>query len=216
MTRWRSVLVIVTTGLGAGALGAVWASSRSTKSPPPRPASLETERPETTARVVVPPGWNPALVSRLSHVEQQLDELRHPDASPPAAAGPSAGAGPNPVEAREKERAIQYDQELDYRQEALANHASEPSDPAWAGPLASTMRQSLSTAFEGLAQTANVDCRSKTCTATLTFPTPSDALVSLRQSASKLSVDGCGSLAAIPTPPTSAGPYDLTLVYTCR
>jgi len=216
MTGWRLVLVIVATGLGAGALGAVVVSSRSPGSPPPTPAARGAERTETAAPIVVPPGWNLALVSRLSHVEQQLDELRHADASPPVARGTSADAGPNPVEAREKEREIQYQQELDYREDALAKHAGEPSDSAWAGPLAATMQQSLGTAFDGLAKTTNVDCRSKTCVATLTFPTPSDALVSLRQSASKLSVQGCGSLAAIPTPPTTAGPYDLTLVYTCR
>jgi hypothetical protein len=214
MMTWRLLLAIGATGLGAGALGAVLASSSAAKSPPPRPGSVRTESPETPAPVI-PPGWNLALVSRLSHVEQRLDELGHSDAAPPAAAGASEGVGPNPAESREQQRLDQYQKELEYREQALANHAREPSDVAWAGPQAATMQQSLSNAFGGLARTANVDCRSKTCTATLTFPTPSDALVSFRDS-SKLSVQGCGSLAAVPTPPTSAGPYDLTLVYTCR
>jgi hypothetical protein len=212
----RLVLVIVATGLGAGALGSVLASSRLTKPPSPRSSAVSTERSQDPAPVI-PPGWDLALVSRLSHVEQRLGELgrARPDASPSAAAEPSADKGSDPVQAREEQRANQYQQELDYRERALATHTAEATDTAWAGPLAATMQQSLSTSFQGLARTTNVDCRTKTCTATLTFPTPSDALMSFHDS-SKLSVQGCSGLAAVPTPPTSAGPYDLTLIYSCR
>ena len=47
------------------------------------------------------------------------------------------------------------------------------------------------------------------------FPTPKGALVSLQQT-HKLLVQGCEGFAAIPTPPTGAGPYDLTVIYICR
>ena len=217
MAGMRLIVVIVATGLGAGALGAGLTSTRLGKASPASPVSVAAERPAVPAPVI-PPGWNLALVSRLSHVEERLDQLQlAADAATPVSAEPAA-ADPDQdqVPSREQERAAQYESELAFRQDALARHGEEPSDPAWARPLAASMQDSLSKGFEGVARTTNVDCRSQTCIATLTFPTPSDALVSLRESSSKLTVQGCGSVAAVPTPPSNAGPYDLTVIYTCR
>jgi hypothetical protein len=217
MAGLRLILVIVATGLGAGALGAVLTFSRLSKAPPPSPVSVAAERPEVPG-AVIPPGWNLALVSRLSHVEDRLDQLQLAADAPPVASAEPVAADPeqDPVRSREQERAAQYEAELAFRQDALAKHAGEPNDAAWAGPVTDSMRDSLTKGFDGVARTTNVDCRSKTCIATLTFPTPSDALVSLRQSSAKLTVPGCSSVAAVPTPPTSAGPYDLSVIYTCR
>lgn len=217
MAGLRLIVVIVATGLGAGALGALLTSSRLSKAPPPSPVSVAAERPAAPLPVI-PPGWNLALVSRLSHVEEQLDQLhRAGDASPSASAAPAAAdADQDPVQSHEQERAAQYEAELAFREDALAKHAGEANDAAWAGPLSASMRDSLTNGFDGVARTTSVDCRSQTCIATLTFPTPSDALISLRQSSAKLSVQGCTSVAAVPTPPTSPGPYDLTVIYTCR
>jgi len=214
MASWRAGALVMVTGLASGTLGALLYAHLA-KPPARSPVAVATERPQPPAPVIIPPGWDPALVSRLANVEQKLDEMRSPAALSPAAAEAPADAGPNDEQAQQRQRAAEYQEDLDYLEKALADHASEPTDGSWAGPLVASMQQSLGKAFEGAAQTKSVDCRSKTCTATLSFPTPKDALVSLQQT-HKLQVQGCKGFAAIPTPPTGAGPYDLTVVYNCR
>jgi hypothetical protein len=214
MAGWRSTAVVMVTGLASGTVGSV-VYAHFVKSRAQSPVALMTERSESPKPVIIPPGWDLALVSRLANVEQKLDDLRASAPEAPGESRPTGDAGPNDEEAQKRQLAADYQQDLDYLDKALADHANEPSDGAWATPLATSMQQALGKAFDGTAQTKSVDCRSKTCTATLTFPTPRDALASLRQP-NGLVVQGCNGFAAIPTPPATAGPYDLTVVYNCR
>jgi hypothetical protein len=211
---WPLVAVVGAVGLGSGTVGAI-VYARIHKPAPPIPVAAAGEGPQHAP--IVPPGWNLALVSRLASVEQKVDELRAPAAVPSASIGASADpTAKERQEERERQRAADYQKELDYREKALTEHASEPSDQSWAAPQAASMEQSIKTAFEGSARAATVDCRTKTCVATLTFPSPSDALVSMGQRAQKLAVEGCQGFVAIPTPPTSDGPYDMKVMYNCR
>jgi hypothetical protein len=212
MAGWRSAVLVAMTGLASGTLGAILYAHFAI--PSPRLVSSRLERPEVQGPVI-PPGWDRALVSRVSTVEQRLDEIGSRAPAPPASTKLSAASEPKDERTREQRRAEHYQKELDHLEKMLADHASEPNDDAWARPLATSMQQSLSRAFEGVAQTKNIDCRSKTCTATLSFPTPGAALASLQQSR-KYTFIGCKGGSIIPTPPKSAGPYDLTVVYSCR
>jgi hypothetical protein len=58
----------------------------------------------------------------------------------------------------------------------------------------------------------NVDCRSRTCVATLTFPSPSDALTFLASPSLRMLGRELRGLTSTPAPPSSAGAYDLTIV----
>src|SRR5262245_6690078 len=176
--NWRLVVVATVAGLASGTIGAV-VFGRVAKSPAPQTTPVATPGPP---QAVVPPGWNLALLSRLAQVEQKVDNLQAPAGAPPAPAEAPADPGQSPdekarLEEREQERTAHYQKELDYLEKALADHASEPSDDAWARPLAANMEQSINKVLEGSGKTKLVDCSSKTCTATLAFPTPGDALV---------------------------------------
>ena len=168
MAGWRSTALVAVTGLVSGTFGAI-AYGHFTKPSGPRSAASSTEHPAARASVI-PPGWDPTLVSRLANVEEKLDRLGSPVAAGPVAAKAPASSGSNDGRTREKQRAEHYQQELDLLERHLADHASEPRDDAWANPLADSMQRSLSAAFEGAAQTKSIDCRSRTCTATLSFP----------------------------------------------
>jgi len=213
MPRWRSTALVAVTGLVSGTFGAV-VYGHFTRPSGPRSAASSTEHPQARASVI-PPGWDPTLVSRLANVEEKLDKLGSPVAAASLPAKAPASPGSKDGRTREERRAEHYQKELDLLERHLADHASEPRDDAWASPLTERMQRSLSAAFEGSAQTTSVDCRSKTCTATLSFPTPGAALASIQQSRNFV-VLGCKGGSVIPKPPTNAGPYDLTVVYNCR
>lgn len=219
MRGWQLVAIVAVTGIASGAAGAMLYSRFMLPAAVRTPTTVLTvERPAAQAPVrvpIVPPGWDPTLVPRLAVVENRLDALRtssRTESSPTSDAPQLVGDD----RTREEKRADHYQQELDYRKDALADHDREPTDNAWAGPQVASMQQSLGKAFDGTAQTKSVDCRSKTCTATLAFPTPSDALVALAQKSQGLTVQGCKGAVAIPTPPANAGVYDLTVLYNCR
>jgi hypothetical protein len=164
---------------------------------------------------VVPPGWDPRLVDRVSHLEGQVDKLNAPSESADAADDASRFDERQRVAQREQERLEHYRSELRYRDELLNQHALEDSDAIWARPLEHSIRDSLSAAQLG-ADVGIVDCRSATCLSTLSFPSPRDALVSLRRNAVSLSMAGCRGFIAIPTPPAGNGRYELTVIHTCR
>ncbi len=76
MAGWRSTALVAVTGLVSGTFGAI-AYGHFTKPSGPRPAASSTEHPEARASVI-PPGWDPTLVSRLANVEEKLDKLGSP------------------------------------------------------------------------------------------------------------------------------------------
>ena len=78
------------------------------------------------------------------------------------------------------------------------------------------MRESLAM-MRDQAELTDVDCRRRTCTATLRFSTPAHALATIQQDLQRLAVQGCQGIIAIPTPPTGDGAYDMTVLYNgCR
>jgi hypothetical protein len=97
----------------------------------------------------------------------------------------------------------------------VSDHEQEELDPGWA-PM---VTEKLGRAFEpaastGKAKVKDLDCRSKTCVARLTFATPMDALQYLASGEPKLNGPGFGGMTSTPEPPTGPGAYDLTIVFT--
>jgi hypothetical protein len=207
----RPQVAIIVSGIISGTVGAVVAGHFNKGAPD----QLQAAPVAPAARAVIaPPGWDPRLMARLSGLEQQVDRLSAGQAKPVPA--PGSEAPPPPVVARERERLADYQRELDFRDQALAEHAREALDQGWARAQEESVRASLAGLGESAAISA-VECRSRTCTATLAFPSPTDALVTIQQKQGSLSVGGCHGFIAIPPPPTGEGRYELTIVYNgCR
>jgi hypothetical protein len=167
--------------------------------------STQPERP-----TVVPPGWNTQLLGRVGVLEQELEELKQQQ---PAKNEGEAAHEPSD---RETERQVQYQTELDYREERLAALAAEPMDVTWSRAQSAQLRDALAP-IAGPNSIKSIDCRSKGCSAVVTFPSPGEALAATgTRGFDRFMVDGCGGVAITPTPPESAGPYDLTILYACR
>lgn len=217
----KSSIAIIFVGIVAGVGGALIASRFNR---PPANAALPEATAERPPRpVIIPPGWDGNLVARVARLEEGASQ-RQAEAKPAASdAGAAAGAELDPAQhaaQRAQERLQHYEKELSYREEFIGKHNQEPVDAAWSQSANQTLHDQLTAAEarEG-AKLKQVDCRSKTCTATLEFPTPSDALFYIQQggmTATSAAAKVCNGSIMIPTPPTGAGAYDLTVLYTCR
>jgi hypothetical protein len=98
----------------------------------------------------------------------------------------------------------------------LATLAAEPIDVSWSRAQSAQLRDKLAP-IAGPNSIKSIDCRSKGCAAVLTFPSPGEALVAMSgRGFPRFFVDGCSGVAITPTPPESAGAYDLTVLYACR
>lgn len=210
----KQSLVFVVVAIGAGVLGGAMFghSSRSA----PRPESPPIERPEPhPPLVIVPPGWDATLTDRVAALEHRLDRPQRSDDRPP---DPSSQSQPGSD--REAERVAQYQKELEYRTRSLADHDGEPLDSAWAGTESDQIRRDFarktSNAGARSVELKAVDCRSKTCTAELSFPTPVAGLGFIQQGPATLAVPGCNGFSSVPPPPTGDGRYEVTVLYTCR
>jgi hypothetical protein len=193
-------LPTIVLGLAAGVAGALAINAiRSNDAPPaaPRPAAPPPRAAAAVLPAIVPPGWDHRYV-------EPPGDLDHGGVAPepaPAAAAPSTD--------RDRDKAAHYEEELAARAAKLADHAREGVDAAWATDHESRVRAAVAE----LGVTArDVDCRSKTCVATLALASPAAALALLRgRDMSKLA-SGFSGLSSTPTPPSGDGSYELTVV----
>jgi hypothetical protein len=109
-------------------------------------------------------------------------------------------------------RVEHYQRELTAHEERLAEHGREPLDATWAAPMQETITTRMRAAVPA-AQGVEVECRAQTCAVRATYPTP---VVALENQDRYPVIPGCSGVASTPTPPTSAGPYELTGLYYCR
>lgn len=203
--------LVVVAGVIAGVVGGLVVAHLTPKPPTPANASARA-KPMVAPPPIVPAGWDSRLLGRVGELEAQVVAL-HDERD---AAGDEAPA-PGPPTDRELERQQHYEVELNVREELAAKHAAERFDEAWARPQSRSMTEAFQKIdFTTGARVVDVECRDKTCAATFEFPTPLEGLAALRQRSDGLAVDGCNGYTAIPTPPTSAGPYSMTIFYTCR
>jgi hypothetical protein len=209
-------LLVVGSGALAGAVGAVVAASLRESRDSHRPAAPALVAAAEPA-VILPPGWDPALVSRVSNLERRLDAPSPAAAAPPSAAVGGAPATSDRADTRATERTEHYRKELAYRDKILADHANERADRAWARPKEENIQGALASRLAPAhGHVRDVDCRTATCAAVLSFDAPGDALAFIQGANASLGVAGCQGYTAIPPPPTHAGSYELTVVYGCR
>lgn len=204
-------LAIVVVGLVSGIIGAVSVSALggTTASPvatAPR-STPEARNRSDVLRGVVPPGWDARYVKRAPatpSLRDERDEVGRADPSDPSAM----------IAAREAERLASYQEELAVRERQLTDHERESVDPAWS----SSQQQRIQRSFEGQpmiegALGVRVECRSKSCLVSIQYSSPQDAL---ERRGPFPRVEGCDGLSSVLTPPTSAGPYDVTAMYHCK
>jgi hypothetical protein len=198
----RPPIATLAVGVIAGVVGAIGARQWPSDAPPAS-AQVASTREPAGARIV-PPGWDRRYVDRLSALEDRVQGLGATER-----AGAEAGSGA----ARGQDREARYRRELEYQRTRVAGHAGEAVDPAWSRTQTDALRTELAPMLaRGELVAENVDCRSKTCVATLTFPSPSDALAFLASPSLRTLGRELRGLTATPAPPSSAGAYDLTIV----
>jgi hypothetical protein len=185
----------VALGLAAGVVGALVAGHlHAADSPAPPTASTATSANDPRAaqpRMIVPPNW----------------DRRYVQPSEPEA--PTAPTAPAPPSDRQQDKLAHYQAELATRESRLADHEREALDASWATTSADRLRDS---AADAGANPRSIDCRSTTCVVTLEFASPSDALAFLRSTRMSKLVGGFSAMTATPTPPTSEGVYELSVV----
>lgn len=201
-----TVFVALVAGVGGAVLTAYLA--RATPAKAQVPLAQQSTQPERPA--VVPPGWNLQLLGRVGALEQELAGLKLRE--PAKVEGEAILEGSD----RDADLRAQYQSDLNYREERLAALAAEATDLSWSRTQSAQLREALAP-IAGASSVKSVDCRSKGCAAVVTFPSPGEALAATGgRGISQFMVEGCGGATIIPTPPEAAGPYDLTVLYSCR
>jgi hypothetical protein len=194
----RQSVITVVVGLASGVVAAL-VSVHLAVGPTPRPAPRAATVPVPRQSPIVPPGWDPSILARVANLESRLAGTKPEAATTESRA--DSGTSEN-ARQREQGRLAQYQRELAYLQQVLTDHDQEPHDPAWSRPLEEALDNRLAASVEeSSGQVKGIDCRSRTCTAALTFRTPVDALVYMRQPLANRVTEGCKGLVAIPAPP---------------
>jgi hypothetical protein len=199
----RPPVATIAVGVTAAIVGVIGARHWPGPDAPPRVTEVSAREPPGAR--IVPPGWDRRYVDRLSALEDRVQALGTTE----RAGAAEAGGGP----ARGQDREARYRRELEYQRTRVAGHAGEAIDPAWSRTQTDALRGELAPMLaRGELVAENVDCRSKTCVATLTFPSPSDALTFLASPSLRTLGRELRGLTATPAPPSSAGLYELTIV----
>jgi len=192
-------LITIAVGLAAGVAGAAIFTARAPQARAPLPAVASgaprghEARAVPTPGPIIPPGWDRRYLERMNELEGKLQALE--------------GRG-EPTE-REQEKLAHYERELSTQNARLADHDREEVDATWSSAGAERLRSAADKI--GVATRA-IDCRSRTCVARLRFASPEAGLAFLHSPTMSKLVVGFTSMTSTPTPPTSPGDYDLTVV----
>jgi hypothetical protein len=207
--RGARTALLVGVGLVAGGVcGLGAAAALSPKKPLSKSSPAEASPPAAVT--------SPASVDgeRLVAIEQRLGALESAGVSAPPAT-PSAPTPPATADLVGDGNA-----ETDHagaHAAAVAAHAREPRDARWARSKADSLRGNLEKVHDRAHfQIDDVDCRSETCVATLSFESYTAAQAGWQQ-ALVLSADPeCSREIALDPPSNSAGRFPATLVYDCK
>jgi hypothetical protein len=186
--------------------------------PAPKPTAASGPR-VVDAPVMVPSSWDTRFLPRLEAVESKVALLSagrpNTDASDGEHSTDTKVAGDNGERAAALEQ--QYELDLAHQDHVLFEHQHEPADREWARAQEQEIGRVLSEASDhgGGFRVESVDCRSKTCVAEITYPSPGDAL-SKRNNLSSISAKGCHGMSSALERPTSAGAYTARIIYYCR
>jgi hypothetical protein len=190
-------LTTIAVGLAAGIAGAIiataWAPQAKVSLPAVAPGRNEA-RTGSGPAPIVPPGWDRRYLERINELEHKVQALE-------GHVAPSE---------REQEKIAHYKRELATQEARRADHDREEVDAQWSSTGADRLR---SAARELGVVARAVDCRSRTCVASLRFPSPEAGLAFLRSPQTSKLVVGFSSMTSTPTPPASPGDYDLMVVF---
>jgi hypothetical protein len=212
----RHALFTSVLGMTAGIAGAALFARLQPAPATPTPKLHPEERRHSSdgphpGGAVVPAGWDPRFLARLSQVEGELAEVK-------SAVAPSFNQ-PEPRDKSEfeQERLRSYQRDLDHQAQKLNEHASEARDDTWAAAQAAEFTQALAPlVVPGVSSLKDVDCRSKSCVVQMTYASPAKALERRGDWIAQPQVKGCRGYSSALEPPTSDGPYDMVFVYNCR
>ncbi|WP_437596168.1 hypothetical protein [Sorangium sp. So ce590] len=199
LSSWTRILPIVAGGL-AGVISSVGASS--------------LVQPERVAGAAAP-----------SPPAESSSQDRAPAARDGRAASPESSADGQAVVVEpavepgaidmdpEEERAILRQREHDW----LAMHAADATDPAWNGQASARLNASLSAlAAQGSFQVADVDCRSKSCLATVRWSSYDQAVTSYQELVHARYDMPCTRTILLPEPEDRAAAYQANLTFDCE
>jgi hypothetical protein len=189
-------LPTIVVGLAAGLVGSLVADQLRSSDPP---AAASVQQPHAAPPpAIVPPGWNHQYVQEPSAGDRAAAE---PRVEPQAASQAPSD--------REQQKLAHYHNELATQDTRVADHARESLDASWATSSADRLR--AATAELGV-DAREIDCRTTTCVASLEFANPSEALAFLHSTRMSKMIGGFSGMTSTPTPPTSDGAYQLTVV----
>jgi hypothetical protein len=100
---------------------------------------------------------------------------------------------------------------------SLAAHATEPRDSPWAQETEALLQKDLAVlAARTHASILSVDCRTRSCVATIGFASVADALQNARPAVAAANHVPCSSESALDDAEDAASPYPMTVVYECE
>lgn len=200
-SRVARPLLPVLAGAAAGLLTAVLASGARAPAPPADARSVET-RPVAAASL--PDRVAGSRIAALERAVSEIEDQRH------AATGDAASAAPGPSP-EDEHRAVT--EALD---RAIARHDGEPRTAAWADRatalLGSDFSQITKTRHFAIDQ---VDCRSQSCVATLTWSDYRAASESVGDLLHRNYGLNCGRMVLMPEPKDPGASYTTRVVFEC-
>jgi hypothetical protein len=199
-------------GLLAGAVGALLVSWFLSE-PTPSGGRAVVEGKLALSGGAVPPGWDHRFLTRLTDVEGRLSSLEQAQPASEPAGSPEEDSQA-PQSKREQERLAHYEVELAHQHDLISKHEGEPLDADWAVQREREIAEAMQS-IAGEDRRVNVSCRSKTCVAEVTYPTPMDA-VEAHVALATAHVERCNGTSSALEPPDSAGPYTVKVIHFCR
>jgi hypothetical protein len=147
-------------------------------------------------------------------------DVRAAAVDPQPSADSMAAARPQPPNARAAASPLDPAKELTVLREqhrsALAQHAREPADPPWATEMSSVIGRGLAAiAFDGEFKVLGVDCRSRTCVASVDWESASTAY-SRWPAVVRGSYGRCGVEVVLDEPAAAKTRFGTKILFPCR
>jgi hypothetical protein len=185
-------------GAATGAAIVVFAGPRVSASGP------TADRP--AEKVSVSPSWNEQRIARL---EAELSNVQRAAAS--AAPRSEVRMTPEPPPRRETQEEL-----TQAHQDLIAEHWREPQQSRWSAPAEATFQNDLAKlATTGKFTVNQVDCRTATCIATLSWASRGDAKQAMPEILHAHYQTNCGRTLHLPDATEGASTYEATVVFDC-
>jgi hypothetical protein len=199
----RALILTALVGIASGGAGAVLASSLIRRDAPAAvTAASAAAIPVRSAR----DGRAVASDRALAAIDQRLRAVEDRQNQPPPRADTSAAGDPLP----DAQRA---EQQIAAHRAAIEAHDHELRDSGWAATAEARLTASLGQTVGG-GQLVRADCRSKTCTAEIAWPSYGAASDGYRSALYDFALN-CGRQVVLPPPEHGEGTYHATVVYDC-